>query len=54
MLFASIGDHLINLMIAGCLLVFFVKKIVAAVDGDGEIKKTWSEGFAECFKRLFK
>lgn len=48
------GDFFINVVIAGCVLVFFVVKVVAAVDGDGEIKKTWSDGFAECFKRLFK
>jgi len=54
MLFASIGDYFINLMIAGCLLVFFVKKLVAAVDDDGEIKKTAWEGFASCIERLFK
>ncbi len=45
MLFAdTIGDHLINLLMVGCLLMFFVVKIVAAVDDDGEIKKTASEG----------
>jgi len=55
MLFAdTIGEHLINLLIVGGLLVFFVVKIVAAVDDDGEIKKTASEEFAECIKRLFK
>jgi hypothetical protein len=48
------GDFLISLLIGGCILVFFVTKVVAAVDGDGEIKKTWSDGFAECFKKLFK
>jgi hypothetical protein len=48
------GDFLISLLIGGCILVFFVTKVVAAVDGEGEIKKTASEGFAECFKRLFK
>lgn len=48
------GDLFINLLIGGCILVFFVTKVVAAVDGDGEIKKTWSAGFAECFKKLFK
>ena len=50
----SFGDLLITLLIGGCLLVFFVVKIVAAVDDDGEIKKTASEGFAACIKRLFK
>lgn len=48
------GDFFINLLIAVCVLAFFVKKVVAAVDGEGEIKKTASDGFAECFKRLFK
>jgi len=48
------GDILISLLIGGCILWFFVVKVVAAVDGDGEIKKTASEGFAECFKKLFK
>ena len=44
------GDFFISLLIGGCILVFFVTKVVAAVDGDGEIKKTWSDGFAECFE----
>jgi hypothetical protein len=48
------GDFLISLLLGGCILVFFVTKVVAAVDGDGEIKKTASDGFAECFKKLFK
>ena len=48
------GDFLVSLLIGGCILWFFVVKVVAAFDGDGEIKKTASDGFAECFKRLFK
>lgn len=48
------GDFLISLLIGGCVLVYFATKVVAAVDGDGEIKKTASDGFAECFKKLFK
>jgi hypothetical protein len=48
------GDFFISLLIGGCILVYFVQKVFAAVDGEGEIKKTWSDGFAECFKKLFK
>jgi hypothetical protein len=48
------GELFINLLIGGFLFAFFVKKVVAAVDGDGEIKKAWSAGFAECFNRMFK
>jgi hypothetical protein len=48
------GEFLVSLMIGGCLLMYFVKKVVVAVDDDGEIKKTTCEGFASCIERLFK
>jgi hypothetical protein len=48
------GDFLINLMIGGCILTYFVAKVVRVVDNGGEIKKTANEGFAACIKRLFK
>jgi hypothetical protein len=50
----SIGGYLCQLVVMACLLVFFVVKIVAAMDDGGEIKKTASDGFAECFRKIFK
>jgi hypothetical protein len=52
--FDGVGGYLCQLVLAMCVLVFFVVKVVAAVDDGGEIKKTASDGFADCFKRLFK
>jgi hypothetical protein len=49
-----LGDWFVSLMIGGFLFIYFFKKVIAAVDGDGEIKKTASEGFADCFKKMFK
>lgn len=48
------GNWLVDLMIGGGILVYFVVKVVGAVDGDGEIKKTTSEGIIACINRLFK
>lgn len=48
------GDFLINLLIGGCILMYFVVKVARVVDDGGEIKKTANEGFAACIKRLFK
>ena len=48
------GAFLFNLMIGGCILVYFVVKVVRVVDDGGEIKKTANDGFAACFKKLFK
>jgi hypothetical protein len=48
------GDFLINLLIGGCILMYFVGKVVRVVDDGGEIKKTANDGFAACIKRLFK
>jgi hypothetical protein len=47
-------NYLLNLMIAGGLLMFFVVKVVGAVDQGGEIKKTAADGFVGCIQRLFK
>jgi|GEM_PF-4708899 len=48
------GNWLIDLMIGGGIFVYFWVKVVGAVDGDGEIKKTTSEGIIACIKRLLK
>jgi hypothetical protein len=48
------GDFLFNLVIGGCILVYFVVKVARVVDDGGEIKTTAKEGFAACIKRLFK
>jgi hypothetical protein len=48
------GNWLIDLMIGGGILVYFVVKVVGTVDGDGEIGKTTSEGIIACISRLFK
>jgi hypothetical protein len=47
-------DFLLNLIIGGGLLMFFLVKVVGAVDHGGEIKKTATEGFVTCITRLFK
>jgi hypothetical protein len=47
-------DYLINFLIGGSILVYFVVKVVRVVDDGGEIKTTAKEGFAACIKRLFK
>jgi hypothetical protein len=49
-----VEDYVLNLMIAGGLLVFFFVKVVGAVDQGGEIKKTATDGFVGCIQRLFK
>ncbi len=48
------GNWFIDLMIGGGLLMYFVVKVVGAVDSDGEIKKTTSEGIIACINRLFR
>ncbi len=55
MLFATtLGEHLFNLMFALFLLLFFVVKILTALDDDGEIKKTASQGVASWITRWLK
>ena len=48
------GEWLIGLVVGVFLFVTFVVKVVAAVDDDGEIKKTAGDGIASCIERLFK
>ncbi len=55
MLFAAtLGEHCFNLMLAMCLLLAFVVKILTAIDDDGEIKKKANEGIASWITRWLK
>jgi len=55
MLFATtIGEHFFNVMLAVIVLLVFAVKILAAVDDDGEVKKTANEGLAAWIGRWFK
>ena len=55
MLFATtLGEHFFNLMLAMFLLLFFAFKILTALDDDGEIKKTASQGLASWITRWLK
>ncbi len=48
------AEYFFGVLIAGGLLVFMTVKVIAAVDDGGEVKRTAKDGFAECFKKLFK
>jgi hypothetical protein len=55
MLFATtMGEHFFHLMLAMWLLLFFVFKIITAIDDDGAIKKTANEGIAAWITRWLK
>ena len=53
-MFESIGGYLCQVSVMGVLLIYAVVKIAGSIDDGGEVKKTAKDGFAECFRKLFK
>lgn len=55
MLFATTGgEFAFNVIVWGWLLLFFYKKLFAAADTDGELKKTAGEQFLGWLDRRLK
>ena len=51
---SSIGEHFFGVVLAMVVLLAFAFKMIAAVDDDGEIKKTANLGLAAWIARWLK
>jgi hypothetical protein len=49
-----VGTFLFQTLLTGCVIVYFYAKLFAAVDTNGELKKTASESFLAWLDRRLK